>query len=245
MVYDRSSRDTSGLAKRPRTWLDSFRIAFTGPFALTSSATHRPRIGIFGGSFDPIHLGHLWIAEACREQCRLDQILFIPAATSPLKPHGPQAANDKRLLMLQLAISGHPNFLADSRELDRQGTSYTIDTVRSLQQERPDVDWFLIMGTDAANSLDQWKSPAELLALVTLIIVRRAGEGEINWSLLERLGGTEAVLRSQNHQVTSALIELSSGELRERVKQGRSIRYRVPRSVEAFIEAEKLYKTNA
>ncbi len=245
MVYDRSSRDTSGLAKRLRTWLDSFRIAFTGHFALTSSATHRQRIGIFGGSFDPIHLGHLWIAEACREQCRLDQILFIPAATSPLKPDGPQAANDKRLMMVQLAISGHPNFHADSRELDRQGTSYTIDTIRSLQQERPDVDWFLIMGTDAANSLDQWKSPAELLALVTLIIVRRAGESEIDWSLLERLGGTETVLRSQHHQVTSALIELSSGELRERVKQGRSIRYRVPRSVEAFIEAEKLYKTNA
>ncbi len=157
---------------------------------------------------------------------------------------GPQAANDKRLLMLQLAISGHPNFRADSRELDRDGISYTIDTVRSLQQERSDADWFLIMGTDAANSLDQWKAPSELLALVTPIIVRRAGEGEINWALLERLGGTEVVLRAQPYQVTSAMIELSSGELRERVKQGHSIRYRVPRSVEAFIEAENLYKTS-
>ncbi len=181
------------------------------------------------------------MAEACREQCRLDEVLFIPASTSPLKPRGPQAANEKRWMMLQLAISGHPHFRGDARELDRGGTSYTIDTVTSLQQERPDADWFLLMGTDAANSLDQWKSPTELLARVTPVIVSRAGDAPINWPLLEQLGGRELVQRAQEQQVPSVVIELSSGELRERIKQGRSIRYRVPRSVEAFIDAEKLY----
>lgn len=203
------------------------------------------RVAIFGGSFDPVHLGHLWMAELSREAMQLDEVLFVPTATSPLKPSGPVASNEQRVAMLRLALSGHPQMRVDTREVDRGGTSYTIDTVRSLQQERPGDEFFLLVGTDAFNTLDQWKEPQSLLAAITPVVLRRGGDREVDWALAQRLAGTLRAAEIRAAAVRLPMIEVSSGELRARVREGRSIRYRVPRPVEAFIEVEKIYRAPA
>lgn len=200
------------------------------------------RVAVFGGSFDPVHLGHLWMAELSREAMQLDEVVFLPAATSPLKPHGPVATNDQRLMMLRLAISGQTSMSIDTREIDRGGTSYTIDTIKELQSERPADQLFLLMGTDAFNSLDRWKEPVELLSLVTPIVLRRGGEGEPDWELCQRLVGQDRTDEIRGAALQLPVIELSSGELRDRISKGKSIRFRVPRPVEAYIEAERLYR---
>jgi nicotinate-nucleotide adenylyltransferase len=201
------------------------------------------RVAIFGGSFDPVHFGHLWMAELSREALELDQVIFIPTATSPLKPSGPTATNEQRLAMLRLALSGHAALCIDTRELDRGGVSYTVDTVRALKQERPNDEFFLLMGTDAFNSLDRWKEPESLLALITPVVLRRGGDADADWSLIERLVGRERCEEIRAAALSIPMIEVSSGELRDRVLHGKSIRYRVPRPVESYIEAEKLYRS--
>lgn len=200
------------------------------------------RVAIFGGSFDPVHFGHLWMAELSREAMDLDEVIFVPAATSPLKPHGPVASNEQRLAMLRLALSGHPQMRIDTREIDRGGTSYTIDTVQSLQEERPNVDWFLLVGADACNSLDRWKNPGTLLKIITPVVLRRGGDDAPNWELIQKIVGTERAKEIEAAAIMLPMIELSSAELRAQIQAGKSIRYRVPRPVEAYIEAENLYR---
>ncbi|MGV3483837.1 MAG: nicotinate-nucleotide adenylyltransferase [Planctomycetaceae bacterium] len=200
------------------------------------------RVGIFGGSFDPIHFGHLWMAELSREAMQLDEVLFIPAATSPLKPHGPVASNEQRVAMLQLALSGYAPMRIDTREIDRGGTSYTIDTVRSLQSERPGDEFFLLVGSDAFRSIDRWKEPQELLSIITPVVLSRGGDLQMDWTSVDALAGPSRASEIRAAAIQLPLIEVSSVELRNRVREGRSIRFRVPRPVEAFIEAEKIYQ---
>lgn len=199
------------------------------------------RIGILGGSFDPPHVGHLWIAEAVREFHKLDEIRWIPAAISPLKPDGPVASNEQRRQMLGLAISGCENYRLDDRELKRGDVSYTLDTLQELKKELPDAEFFLIMGSDSLASIQHWHQPERLLELVTLVVLQRAADDNVDFSVLSGLASETDIQRIRESQVTMPLIELSSSELRQRVGKGQSIRFRTPRSVEAFIKAEKLY----
>ncbi len=199
------------------------------------------RVGIFGGSFDPIHLAHLWMAESAREQLQLDQVLLIPTATSPLKPHGPVGSDEQRLAMLGLAIGGDAVLVVDPREIRRGGNSFTIDTVRQLKDERPQDEFFLLMGRDAFASLRQWHRPADLLSEVLPCVFRRGGEPPIDWSVLEGLASPERTNEIRAAELEVPMIELSSGEIRHRVATGKRIRYRVPHAVEAFIAAEGLY----
>jgi len=199
------------------------------------------RVGIFGGSFDPIHLGHLWIAELSREALSLDEVLFIPTATSPLKPHGPVASSDQRVAMLRLALSGHPSMRIDTREIQRGGASYTIQTIKELRNERPDDQWFLLLGADSINSIDRWKDPSELLSLVLPIVLRRGGDDEPNWTHVANVAGQKRAEEIRAAALDIPMIEISSEELRHRVQSRKSIRYRVPAPVEAFIDAEKIY----
>lgn len=201
------------------------------------------RIGILGGSFDPPHIGHLWIAEAVRESLELDEIRWIPAAISPLKPDGPVASNDQRRQMLSLAVSGCEGYLVDDRELKRGDVSYTIDTLQGLKTEFPHAEIFLIMGSDSLASIRQWHQPRRLLELVTLVVLQRGADDNIDYNVLAGLASQTQIERIRECQVTMPLIELSSSQLRERVRRGQSIRFRTPRSVEAFINAEKLYLT--
>lgn len=199
------------------------------------------RIGIFGGSFDPVHLGHLWIAEAAREHLVLDEVRWIPAATSPLKKHGPVASDEDRLQMVKLAISGHPQFVLDDRELRRGEISYTVDTMAELVAENADDEFFLIIGSDSLASFDRWHEPAKLLNLVTLAVIQRGGDPEIDFRILDPF--VDAAKRDQieSSVVPMRLIEASSTEIRERLSSERSVRYQVPPAVEAYLRASKLY----
>jgi nicotinate-nucleotide adenylyltransferase len=222
------------------------------------------RVAIYGGSFDPVHIGHLWVAQNCAEKLRLDQVIFMPAATSPLKPHGPVASNEDRLMMLRLAIaggqqaampggsqpvvarqpsaSGFPTLLVDDRELRRGGKSYTIDTVEEIKRQRPDDDLFLLVGSDAFAAIGKWHRPEELLTMITPVVFRRGGDPPIDWSVLENLVSTSRIKAIQAASVSIPMIEVSSGDIRQRVAEGRSIRFLVSPSVAALIRANSLYQ---
>ena len=200
------------------------------------------RIGILGGSFDPPHIGHLWIAEAVRETLKLDEIRWIPAAISPLKPGGPVASNEQRRQMVALAISGCSEYLVDDRELNRGDVSFTVDTLQSLATEFPTAEFFLIMGSDSLASIQQWHQPERLLELATLVVLQRGAEDDIDFNVLSGLASETQIERIRDSQVSMPLIELSSSEIRARLRNGQSIRFRTCRSVEAYIRAEKLYR---
>jgi len=209
------------------------------------------RVGIYGGSFDPVHLGHLWVAQHCAEQMRLDQVIFVPAATSPLKPRGAVASDADRLMMLRLSIGGATPtddavaMTIDDTEIRRGGTSYTIDTVEELRRERGADQLFLLVGSDAFADIQKWHRPAELLEAVTPIVFRRGGTPPIDWSVLDSLVGPQRRTEIQNASVNLPMIELSSGEIRQRVAQQRSIRYLVTHPVAAFIRSHSLYQAVA
>jgi nicotinate-nucleotide adenylyltransferase len=214
------------------------------------------RVAIYGGSFDPVHLGHLWVAQNCAEKLRLDQVVFMPAATSPLKPHGPVASNEDRLMMLRLALAAGPQpglggqtsasdgaaLLVDDRELRRGGKSYTIDTVEEIKRQRPDDDLFLLVGSDAFAAIGKWHRPEELLTMITPVVFRRGGDPPIDWSVLENLVSTSRIKAIQAASVSIPMIEVSSGDIRQRVAERRSIRFLVSPSVAALIRANSLYQ---
>jgi len=200
------------------------------------------RIGILGGSFDPIHLGHLWIAEAALESLQLDQIRWIPAAVSPLKPAGTVATDRDRLQMLRLATSGCENYFVDDCEIERRGVSYTVDTLSELHTAHPTAELFLIVGSDSLASFQQWHQPERILRIATLAVVQRSGGAKIDFSVLESLADPERIEQFRQSVISMPLIELSSTEIRQRIAAGRSIRFRVPHAVRAYIDAEKLYR---
>jgi nicotinate-nucleotide adenylyltransferase len=202
-------------------------------------------IGVFGGSFDPVHLGHLWVAEAAAESLGLDQIRWIPTATSPLKRNGPIASSETRLQMLKLALAGSPVHVVDDRELKRGKISYTVDTLESLHEEFPNDEFVLIIGSDSLATFDQWRSPARILALAKLAVVQRGGDPPVDWSVLDKISDASHHDPQRLLSLAVPTIEISSSDLRTRLRDGRSIRYRTPRAVEALLESEKIYQDAA
>lgn len=200
------------------------------------------RIGIFGGSFDPVHLGHLLIALSSQEALHLDQVRWVPAAQSPLKPVGPVATEAQRLEMLRLACGGTPEFVIDDREIRRGGISYTVDTMETFAAEFPDSERFLLMGADSLASIQQWHQPQKLLQLCTLAVLQRGGHAAIDFQVLEGLVDGQQMTEIQHAVVPMPQIEISSSEIRQRVASGRSIRFRTPRAVEALIGSTGLYR---
>ena len=199
------------------------------------------RIGIFGGSFDPIHNGHLLLAELCRESMELDHVRFLIANLSPLKTGSAPAKNKDRTEMIQLAIGGNPKFRIDTREMDRGGISYTIDSVRSIAAESPGSELFLLMGADTLADISKWRDPLELFRLVTPIVISRGGFGEPNWDALKPYVDSIRLNEIIEAKVTAPQIEISSYDLRDRVRRGKSIRYQIPPAVELFIREHQLY----
>jgi len=199
------------------------------------------RIGVFGGTFDPVHLGHLIIAEQCREQARLDQVWFIPAARPPHKQDRPLTPFAQRVEMLALAVAGQPTFRVDELEKDRPGPSYTVDTLEEIQRRQPGAELELVLGSDCLPDMSHWREPARIVGRAGLLVAARPGwplwSGE---QLREALGLlAEVPLR---HQVIHApLMDISSRDLRRRAAGGRSLRYLLPRAVEAYIAAHRLY----
>ena len=200
------------------------------------------RIGLMGGSFDPIHLGHLVLAEEARESLGLERVLFVPNRLPPHKPGRQMASAADRLEMVKLAIADHGAFEACDVELRRDGPSYSIDTVRQLRAQHGDGwDIHFLIGADTLPELPTWFHAAELADLCKFVVASRPGQSLAN---LEPLRGTftEAQIEATaSRRIEIPLIGVSSTEIRRRVREGRSIRYLVPEAVREFIIRHGLY----
>lgn len=198
------------------------------------------RLGVFGGTFDPVHYGHLLLAECCREQCGLDQVWFVPADVPPHKQQRTLTLGRQRVEMLELAIGGHTGFAVSRLELERGGVSYTVDTLRQLHQEDAGRELFLLLGADSLADLPDWKEPREICQLATLAVVGRPGAAA-DFDAVVSGDRWQSLLPVRLRQVEMPRIELSSSDLRERAARGASLRYRIPRAVEKYIETAGLY----
>lgn len=196
------------------------------------------RVGIYGGTFDPIHLGHLILAEQCREQCGLDEVWFVPAGQSPFKTLTLQTPGEQRYGLVDVAISVHPAFRASPCELDRGGPSWTVDTLEILHAEDPERELFLLMGADSLESFSQWHRPERIAELATIVGVNRGDRPLPDLAPLGNLAGRVRI-------VTMPGIDISATDIRERVRTGRSIRYLVPAAVERRIIELGLYRPEA
>ncbi len=196
-------------------------------------------IGLLGGTFDPIHTGHLIIAEDLRLKLALSQVLFIPARHPWLKMERAITPGEHRLEMVKLAIGSNPHFEASTIELERPGLTYSVDTVSALKAELdPGAALFFIVGFDVLFELPVWKEPARLIEMCRIVAVRRPGHAELDWRSLEQ---ALPAVSSRIEVLDAPLIEISSTQIRERVAQGMSIRYLVPEAVERYILEHKLY----
>lgn len=192
------------------------------------------RLGLYGGTFDPIHLGHLILAEACREACALDRIWFVVAGAPPHKPGGRTDVNH-RIEMVRLAIAGNPAFEVSEIETRRPGPHYSVETLETIALEQPGDDLFFLIGADSLVDLPTWRSPERILELASLIVANRPGF-EPAWFEPPRHARP---IRS----VTIPPIGIASNDIRRRRLEGRSIRYQVPRAVEAYMDAHGLYRS--
>lgn len=192
------------------------------------------RTGIFGGTFNPVHIGHLINLEFVRDHLELDQVLLIPAKEPVHKAINDNISPSQRLEMLKLAIDGNSFFEASSLEIDRLEPSYTLYTIKDLKSVYPDDEFFLIIGSDSFNELDTWKSYAEILKSINIAVMKRPGDPDLREDL--------TALSYNVIIVDNPLIEISSTHIRERIKSGKSIRYLVPGPVIEYIESRGLYK---
>jgi nicotinate-nucleotide adenylyltransferase len=199
------------------------------------------RLGLFGGTFDPIHYGHLILAEQCREQIRLDRVRFVPAGDPPHKRGRVRTPARQRAEMIEMAIAGHEPFELATLEIDRTGPSYTVDTLEQLGRDDPECELFFLIGSDSLADLSTWREPKRIAELATLVVVTRPDAPLPDFSDLVPLLGTAGVETVKRHVVEMPLIGISSTDLRRRVHQGRSIRYLLPRAVECYIKEQGLY----
>lgn len=198
------------------------------------------RLGIFGGTFDPIHMGHLVLAEQCREQCQLDEVWFVPAAQPPHKLSAAITPAKPRCDMIEFAIAGNSAFRLSPIELDRDGPSFTVTTLEQLHVEDPTRELFLLIGADSLRDLAHWREPTRIMELATIVAVNRGDRPLPDRSELIAVCGDFAEKRIVS--VTMPGIDLSATDIRTRISTGKSIRYLVPRAVEAFIREHSLYR---
>jgi|SRR3954463_13056700 nicotinate-nucleotide adenylyltransferase len=188
------------------------------------------RLGLFGGSFDPVHLGHLLVAQAAVEEMGLDRLYFIPAAQSPFKPGSVPAPASERLRLLRLTMAGRTRYLIDDQEIQRGGPSYTIETVRDYRKRFPEATLFYLIGADHIALLPKWREAEQLAELVEFLIIPRPGEapGVLNPPF-------------RQHLLRGFPLGVSSSQIRERIKAGLPINGLVPRAVAEAIGNNRLY----
>ena len=198
------------------------------------------RVGILGGTFDPVHLGHLIVAEEARVRLRLDQVMFTPAGQPWLKEGQPVTPGSHRLRMVELAVASNPFFKVLVSEIDRSGPTYTVDTLEELQRSLgPDARFYFIVGMDALEQFHRWKEPERLLDLCSLVVASRPGHQGVD---VNNLVGRYPQAGERLVLLTVPRIEISSTEIRRRVGEGISIKYLVPEAVEEYILEHGLYR---
>ncbi len=191
------------------------------------------KIGFLGGSFDPVHFGHLIAAQDVYEQYHFDRLFLVPAAQAPLKAQEMQSVTEDRLAMLRAACEWDHRLEIADYELNKGGVSFTIDSVRHFRQQFPHDELFWIIGGDQLPLLHKWKDISQLAAMVEFIFLERPGHPSKPHTDIPGL---------RLHRCDGHLIEISSSELRQRVRQGRSLNYFCPQKVIAYIESKKLYR---
>jgi len=196
------------------------------------------RLGIFGGSFDPVHNAHLALARACQQQASLEAVWFTPTAIQPLKERGPQATNAERVEMLHLAIDDEPSWRVCTLEVDRGGRSYSVDTLRQIREELPEAELFFLMGADAARDAPRWREPNEIFRLARPLVVRRAGEPEPDLAAIKLFCPAE----HQPEIVEMPAFLVSSSGIRRRIAAGEALEELVPAPVARYVAEHGLYR---
>jgi len=194
---------------------------------------------VLGGTFDPIHIAHLAIAEEARTQLGLDKVVFVPAGLPPHKMDVHVSPAEHRLAMVELAIAGNPHFEVSRVDIDRFGPCYTVDTIALLREEwGPDVEIYFIMGSDSLADILTWHKPDRLIRLCRIVAVGRPGY-RVDMDELERClpGASQRILF-----INSPQLDVSSSEIQRRVRAGESIKYQVPEAVERYIYEHGLYR---
>jgi nicotinate-nucleotide adenylyltransferase len=196
------------------------------------------RLGVFGGTFDPVHTGHLVAAETAREAAALDSVMFVPAGEPWLKDGEVAGGKQDRMRMVELATEGNERFLASDMELQRPGPTYSADTLEELRGRRPGDELYLIVGMDALGDFGRWSRPDRVLELARLVAVARPGHSGLDRAQLD------AIMPDRASDVIVAkgpLIGISSTDVRRRLARGASIRYLVPTAVEGYIYEHGMY----
>ncbi len=195
------------------------------------------RIGLYGGTFDPIHIGHLILAEQCREQLDLDEVWFIPAGDPPHKSGRTITASSHRSTMVTLATAGNKHFRVDRRELTRLGRSYSVDTIQQTVDEQPDDELFFLVGADSLRDFPTWHRPERIAEMATIVAVNRGDDtvGNVAAIVGETIANSVRLTQMPG-------IEISSSDIRQRARTGQTIRYLVPSGVESYIETHHLYQ---
>jgi nicotinate-nucleotide adenylyltransferase len=199
------------------------------------------RIGLLGGTFDPPHIGHLIMGESAADALDLAQILYIPAADPPHKQDRDKTPVEHRLAMLSLAVADNPRFAISRIDIERPGPHYTVDTVRILQAQHPEEDFFFVMGSDSLRDLVKWHQPEKLMELCPLVVVPRPGVDASPEMHEDRLPG----LAARVIMVESPMVDIASTDIVARSRAGYSIRYTIPESVFRYVEKQGLYKGNS
>jgi nicotinate-nucleotide adenylyltransferase len=197
------------------------------------------KIGIMGGTFNPIHNGHLLLAESAYYEFDLDEVLIMPTKNPYYKNISSTVKEEDRVNMVCLAIEDNPHFALSTEELNRDGTTYTVETLRNLTKANPDCEYFFIMGADSLYHIESWKEPEEILKMAVIVVADRDGG---NSSILKSqiayiMNKYEADIRLLN----SPYLEISSHDIRKRVREGQSIRYLLPHQVREYIYKYEIY----
>ncbi len=193
------------------------------------------KIGILGGTFDPVHLGHLVLAEQVKEKLRLDQVIFIPSASPPHKTKQRLSSAQDRFQMAALALEGNREFSISDLELKREGLSYTVDTLKTIKKAYRNSEIYFLIGSDMLDEIHTWRDPEQIYKLVKMVIAIRPGFDRFD---------------HDNHFAKKSIIvpitgiDISSTRIRKMVREGKSIRYLVPLKVEEYIKKKKLYRNH-
>jgi len=201
--------------------------------SFTKGVKENVKVGVFGGTFNPPHLGHLIVAEYVRDELGLEKILFVPSAVPPHKQDLDIVEAHHRLDMLEHAVQGNRHFIVSDLEVQRGGVSFTIDTLTEIQKLHPEDELFVMIGMDNYVEFHTWKSPDKILELATVVVMKRPG---VDVGAIPRDAGPKVIM------CTVPEIEIASRHIRRRVAEGKSIRYLVPSTVERYIHHHKLYR---